>query len=59
MFSLFTTFKTSEKLSKVFSKLSEEGKVWILLFNHPDGKFGMIKDKFGFQWMLNWSKYLV
>ena len=55
-FSLFVTFSDNEELENVFSKLSAGGSVWMPLSNSPEGKFGMLVDKFGIQWMLNWHQ---
>ena len=47
-FALFVTFSEKEEQEKVFSGLSQGGKV---LFPLENG-FGMLADKFGIQWML-------
>ena len=47
-FALFVIFSKKEEQEKVFSKLSDGGKVTFPLENG----FGMLTDKFGIQWML-------
>ena len=42
------------ELEKLFSKLSEEGKIMMPLNNYGfSKKFGFIEDKFGISWQLN------
>ncbi|MEO0572706.1 MAG: VOC family protein [Bacteroidota bacterium] len=47
-FSLFLSFSNQDKKKEIFNKLSQGGHI---LFQLEDG-FGMLKDKFGVQWML-------
>lgn len=47
-FSLFVSFSESKEKENVFNKLSQGGKVLFPL----DDNFGMLKDKFGIQWMI-------
>ncbi len=47
-FSLFIAFDDHKEREKVFNHLAEEGNILFPL----DENFGMVKDKFGFQWML-------
>jgi PhnB protein len=47
----------NEQLEKVFSKMSEGGKITMPLQEQFWGaKFGMLTDKFGFHWMFNCEK---
>ena len=46
--SLFVTFSDSADRARVFSELAEGGEVLFAL----DGPFGMLRDRFGVQWML-------
>jgi len=47
-FSMFVSFSNAQAKAKVFSELSEGGKV---LFPIEDN-FGMVEDKYGIRWML-------
>jgi PhnB protein len=48
---------TNEQLEKVFTKMSESGKITMPLQEQFWGaKFGMLTDKFGFHWMFNCEK---
>ncbi len=47
-FSLFVSFSENKEKENVFIKLSQGGKVLFPL----DDNFGMLKDKFGIQWMI-------
>jgi PhnB protein len=48
---------SNEQLEKVFTKMSEGGKVTMPLQEQFWGaKFGMLTDKFGFHWMFNCEK---
>ncbi len=47
-FSLFIAFDEPEKRERVFNHLAKNGKILFPL----DENFGMVKDQFGFQWML-------
>jgi PhnB protein len=51
-FALFMNFPEKETLEKVFAKLSKGGKI-IMPF---ENNFGMLVDKFGIQWMLNFRE---
>ena len=46
--SLFVSFSDPKERENVFAELAKEGKVLFPL----DDNFGMVKDKFGIQWML-------
>ena len=46
--SLFVSFSDKDKRSKVFNTLAKEGKILFPL----DENFGMLKDKYGIQWMI-------
>lgn len=46
--SLFVGIKDAERRKKVFEELSENGNIMFPL----DDNFGMLKDKFGIQWMI-------
>lgn len=46
--SLFITFDDPDRRAVVFNALAEGGEVLFAL----DGPFGMLRDKFGVQWML-------
>jgi len=50
-FALFVTFSDSSEQEKVFNKLLEGGRIIMPLENN----FGMLVDKFGIQWMLDYS----
>ncbi len=52
-FSLFVTFSESKEKEGVFNKLSRGGNVLFPL----DESFGMLKDKFGIQWMIVSDKH--
>lgn len=45
-----------DRLSTIFDKLSEGGKVKQPLTEQPWGTFGWMQDKYGVNWMLNVSK---
>lgn len=47
-FSLFVSFTDKSERAEVFNKLSLHGHILFPLDDH----FGMVKDKFGIQWML-------
>ena len=48
---------TNDQLEKVFTKMSEGGKITMPLQDQFWGaKFGMLTDKFGFHWMFNCEK---
>lgn len=48
---------TNDQLEKVFTKMSEGGKITMPLQEQFWGaKFGMLTDKFGFHWMFNCEK---
>ena len=48
---------TNDQLEKVFTKMSEGGKITMPLHDQFWGaKFGMLTDKFGFHWMFNCEK---
>ncbi|MCT4590828.1 MAG: VOC family protein [Carboxylicivirga sp.] len=52
--SLYMEVETDEKISKLFEKLSEGGKVMMPLDNYGfSKKFGFVEDKFGVSWQLN------
>jgi PhnB protein len=52
-FSLFVIFSDRKEIENVYNKLLEGGKINMLLEDTPSGgKFGMVADKFGIQWML-------
>ncbi|MHA2253627.1 MAG: VOC family protein [Candidatus Kariarchaeaceae archaeon] len=55
-FALFVSFSSSEELDKVFTKLAEGGSVTMPLAETSGVQFGMLVDKFGIQWMLNWHE---
>ncbi len=55
-FALYVTFSTIDELEDVYSKLSVGGNIWMPVSDAPTGKFGMLADKFGIQWMLSWHK---
>lgn len=46
--SLFLTMESKEEQKRVFDELAKEGKVHFPI----EDNFGMVKDKFGIQWML-------
>jgi PhnB protein len=46
--SLFVSFSDQKEKENVFAELAHEGKVLFPL----DDNFGMLKDKFGIQWMM-------
>ncbi|CAM2010207.1 VOC family protein [Acanthopleuribacter pedis] len=50
-FSLFLTFPDQERQKATYTKLAEGGQVIMPL----EGPFGMLRDKFGIQWMLVFS----
>ncbi len=50
-FSLFLTFADQTKQQTTFNKLAEDGTIIMPL----EGPFGMLRDKFGIQWMLVFS----
>ena len=55
--SLSVECNDNEQLEKVFSKMSEGGKVTMPLQDQFWGaRFGMLTDKFGFHWMFNCEK---
>jgi len=48
---------TNDQLEKVFTKMSDGGKITMPLHDQFWGaKFGMLTDKFGFHWMFNCEK---
>ena len=48
---------TNDQLEKVFTKMSDGGKITMPLQDQFWGaKFGMLTDKFGFHWMFNCEK---
>ena len=52
--SLYVEIKTEERITEVFNKLSEGGKVMMPLDNYGfSKKFGFVEDKFGVSWQLN------
>jgi PhnB protein len=55
-FALFVSFSSSEELDTVFTKLVEGGSVIMPLAETSGVQFGMLVDKFGIQWMLNWHE---
>lgn len=55
--SLSVDCETNEQLDKVFSKMSEGGKITMPLQQQFWGaRFGMVTDKFGIHWMFNCEK---
>lgn len=50
--SLFLTFSDDERKKKTFKNLSEEGDILFPL----DENFGMLRDKYGIQWMFTHEK---
>ena len=51
-FSLFVSFSDAKFKKKAFQKLSKEGSILFSL----DENFGMLKDKYGMQWMFTNEK---
>lgn len=57
MIHLCLDFKSSEEEQKVFDALSEGGTITLALEDTFWGaRFGMLTDKFGIKWMLNYEK---
>lgn len=53
-FSISLNGSDGDKLRRYFDGLSEGGKVTVPIEKHPWGaEFGMLKDKFGIDWMVN------
>ncbi|MEM7298491.1 MAG: VOC family protein [Bacteroidota bacterium] len=46
--SLFLTMKSEEEQRRIFDELSKEGKIQFPI----EDNFGMVKDKYGIQWMM-------
>lgn len=56
-FSVAYTAESKEKADMVFSALSEGGEVWVPLNRTLLGYyFGILTDKFGIKWMLNFTE---
>lgn len=52
-FSMFTHFSEQAEMLTAFTKLSSDGNVMMPVGDTPTGgKFGMLADKYGVQWML-------
>ncbi|HMF73510.1 MAG TPA: VOC family protein [Flavitalea sp.] len=52
--SMFVECGTENELEKLYTKLSEDGKVFMKLDNYGfSRKFGWVGDKFGISWQLN------
>ena len=52
--SVFVECKSDEELQNLFTKLSENGKVYMPLGNYGfSTKFGFVEDRFGVSWQLN------
>ncbi|OZV68161.1 VOC family protein [Winogradskyella aurantia] len=55
--SIWVECKTADEIDKLFTKLSEHGKVLMPLDNYGfSTKFGFIEDRFGVSWQLNFEK---
>jgi PhnB protein len=53
-FNIVVVANDKEEADRVFSALSEDGKVTMPIANAPWGPyFGMCRDKFGIQWMVS------
>jgi PhnB protein len=53
--SLALTFDTTEEQTRVWERLSQGGQVTMPLGETFWGRFGMLIDKFGIRWMLNYQ----
>ena len=55
-FSVFTDCSSNSELEKLFTALSQDGKVTVPPSDMPFGWFGMCDDSFGISWILNCAK---
>ena len=54
-YALFIKLSGDEPLDTIFAGLAVGGKIMMPLAEAGNGKFGMLADKFGIQWMVSWS----
>jgi PhnB protein len=54
-FSVSVNCESAGELERAFDALSQGGTVLMALGETPWGRFGMLTDKFGIQWMLNFA----
>ena len=52
-FSVFVDCSSNNELEKLFTALSQDGKVTVPPSDMPSGRFGMCDDSFGTSWILN------
>jgi PhnB protein len=55
-FSVFIDCSSSGELDRLFTALSQDGKVVTPPSDMPSGRFGMCDDSFGISWILNCAK---
>ena len=55
-FSVFIDCSSNGELEKLFTALSQDGKVTTPPIDMPSGRFGMCDDSFGISWILNCAK---
>ena len=55
-FSVFIDCSSNGELEKLFTALSQNGKVTVPPSDMPSGRFGMCDDSFGISWILNCAK---
>ena len=55
-FSVFIDCSSNDELEKLFTALSQGGKVTVPPSDMPSGRFGMCDDSFGISWILNCAK---
>ncbi len=55
-FSVFIECSSNGELAKLFTALSQDGKVTVPPSDMPVGRFGMCDDSFGTSWILNCAK---
>jgi PhnB protein len=55
-FSVFIDCSSNSELEKLFTALSQDGKVTVPPSDMPFGRFGMCDDSFGISWILNCAK---
>jgi PhnB protein len=52
-FAVFIDCSSNAELEKLFTALSQDGKVTVPPSDMPSGRFGMCDDSFGISWILN------